>query len=554
MKKLPIGISDFKHIVEGHYWYADKTLLVRELLERGAGVTLLPRPRRFGKTLNLSMLNYFFSSSAQARHLFDNTAIASDPTSMAHQGQYPVIFLTFKDVKTATWPEALEYIAVLVGREFAKHEHVIWSYLNAKEQVFYSAITECTSTKVQLEASLMWLSDVLFRVHKKKIVILLDEYDAPIHAAFHHGYYQEMVGFIRNFLSGALKDNVALQLGVLTGILRTAKEGIFSGLNNLTVHTIVDEPFSTRFGFTESEVEQLLADYHLQEKRAEVKEWYNGYRFAGTTIYNPWSLLNCVQNKGSLQPYWANTSDNALIMEVIALADATTKHALELLMMRQVVYKEVDASFVFSDVEHHAVALWSLLLFAGYLTPQTQEVIEGRWKCNLTIPNKEIYVLYKQLIERSFDQALSYTGVKQMQYALTQGEGDLFEEMIQKYLLNSMSMFDLPSDEPEKSYYLFVLGLLVTLSDVYEVISNRESGYGRYDIMLVPKDVKKRGIVIEFKRVAKKESLEQAAEAAVEQISEKQYAHELKRRGISTITGFGIAFKGKEVLLKQIEL
>lgn len=554
MKKLPIGISDFKHIVEEHYWYADKTLLIKELLERGAGVTLLPRPRRFGKTLNLSMLNYFFSNSAQARHLFDNTAIARDSNGMAHQGQYPVILLTFKDVKVATWQEALQKIQNILSELFARQDKNIVAGLSEHEQRYWEAILHKIATKTDVEDSLKFLSQTLERYYGKKVVILLDEYDAPIHAAFKHGYYQEMVGFIRNFLSGALKDNTALQLGVLTGILRMAKEGIFSGLNNLTVHTILDEPFSTRFGFTESEVEQLLADYHVQEKRAEVKEWYNGYRFAGTTIYNPWSLLNCIQNKGSLQPYWANTSDNALIMEVIARADATTKHALELLMMRQVIYKEVDASFVFSDVEYHAVALWSLLLFAGYLTPQTQDLIEGRWKCNLAIPNKEIYVLYKQLIERSFDRVLSYTGVKQMQYALAQGDGDLFEEMIQKYLLNSMSIFDLPNDEPEKSYHLFVLGLLVTLGDVYEVISNRESGYGRYDIMLVPKDVKKRGVVIEFKRVAKKESLEQAAEAAVEQIREKQYTHELRRRGITTITGFGIAFQGKEVLLQQIEL
>lgn len=554
MKKLPIGISDFKEIIEQKYHYIDKTLLVRELIERVSKVVLLPRPRRFGKTLNLSMLNYFFSNTARARHLFEDTSIAGDSDSMAHQGQYPVIFLSFKDVKVATWSEALRKMQNMLSELFACQDKNIVAGLTEHEQRFWEAILYRTAQKADLEDSLKFLSRALERYYGKKVVVLLDEYDAPIHAAFQYGYYQEMVGFMRNLLSCVLKDNLSLHLGVLTGILRTAKEGIFSGLNNLVVYTILDEPFSTHFGFTESEVEQLLVDYQLQEKRAEVKEWYNGYHFAGATIYNPWSLLNCVQNQGKLQPYWANTSDNALIMEIIARADESTKRALEALMRHQAVYEEVDAAFVFSDVEHHIVALWSLLLFAGYLTPQTQELREGRWYCDLIIPNKEIYVLYKQLIERSFNQALSYAGVTQMRYALETGKGDLFEEVIQKYLLNSMSMFDLPSDEPEKSYHLFVLGLLVTLSDVYEVISNRESGYGRYDIILVPKDPKKYGIVIEFKRVMKKETLEQAAKSAVQQIQEKHYAHELRCRGITKITGFGIAFQGKEVLLKQAEL
>jgi hypothetical protein len=551
MKPLPIGVSSFKDMIKGGYYYVDKTLLIKELLDKRNKVTLLPRPRRFGKTLNLSMLNCFFSNTEQAQHLFANTAIARHPDCMAWQGQYPVIFITFKDVKVSNWQEAYAKIQDLIKTEYDRLKASLTGVLSDTEKTDYDQILAKTASKTVYEKSLQFLSDLLHRHYQKKVVILLDEYDAPIHAAFTHGYYKEMVEFIRNLFSTALKDNDALEFSVMTGILRTAKEGIFSGLNNLKVYTILQEPFSHYFGFTQPEVEELLATYNLTKKSDEIQVWYNGYQFAGTTIYNPWSLLNCMQDKGILIPYWTNTSDNALILRLLAQADEFLKTEFEHLLQGATASQEIDEAFVFPGMERSELAIWSLLVFSGYLTPHKQELIEGHWVCELAIPNKEILILYKDLLRKGFEEVFSSSGIRKLQEALAHGNGELFEKILQEYVLNSISMFDLPSDEPEKSYHLFVLGLLVTLQDSYDVVSNRESGYGRYDIMLIPKDVTKRGIVIEFKRVEKKESLETAAAKALEQIKAKRYDQELKKRGIQTITYFGIAFKGKEVLLLQ---
>jgi hypothetical protein len=551
MKRLPIGISNFKTIISNDYYYVDKTLLIKELLDKKSGVTLLPRPRRFGKTLNLSMLNYFFSNIEQAGDLFANTAIAEHPTIMASQGQYPVIFITFKDIKVSNWSDAYQKIQGVIRDEYDRLLKTLINSMTDAEKIDYEAIIARTALKDTYEKSLKLLSTLLCRHYQKKVVILLDEYDAPIHAAFTHSYYKKMVEFIRNLFSSALKDNDTLEFGVMTGILRTAKEGIFSGLNNLNVCSLLGRDFSDKFGFTQSEVDTLLTDYGLTEKSNEIKKWYNGYQFAGTTIYNPWSILMCAEKKGDLAPYWTNTSDNAIILRLLAQADEFLKREFEQLLQGATISQEVDEAFVFPGMERSKLAIWSLLVFSGYLTPHKQELIEGHWVCELAIPNKEIMILYKDLLRAGLEKAFPSAGVQKLQEALAHGNGELFEKILQKYVLNSMSMFDLPSDEPEKSYHLFVLGLLVTLQDSYDVVSNRESGYGRYDIMLVPKDVSKRGIVIEFKRVEKKESLETAAAKALEQIKAKQYDQELKKRGITTITYFGIAFKGKEVLLLQ---
>jgi predicted AAA-ATPase/PD-(D/E)XK nuclease superfamily protein len=551
MKRVPIGISSFKTIIEDGYYYIDKTLFIKELLDKKSGVTLLPRPRRFGKTLNLSMLNYFFSNTEQAGHLFANTAIAQYPEGMAHQGQYPVIFITFKDVKVSSWQKAYGELILLIKKEFERHYGVLASNMTPIEIADYTAIMQRKADEALFTHSLETLSYLLYRHYQKKVIILLDEYDAPIHAAFMHGYYKEMVEFIRNLFSSALKDNDALEFGVMTGILRTAKEGIFSGLNNLNVCTLLERDFSDKFGFTQSEVDSLLTAYALTKKSNEIKRWYNGYQFAGTTIYNPWSILMCVEKKGDLALYWSNTSDNAFILRLLAKSDEFLKTEVELLLQGTTISQEIDEAFVFPGMEHSKLAIWSLLVFSGYLTLHKQQLIEGHWICELAIPNKEILILYKDLLRRGFEKGFSSAGVQKLQEALAQGDGELFEQILQEYVLNSMSMFDLPNDEPEKSYHLFVLGLLVTLQDSYDVVSNRESGYGRYDIMLIPKDVTKRGIVIEFKRTEKKETLEIAASKALEQIKAKRYDQELKKRGIKAISYFGIAFKGKEVLLQE---
>ncbi len=551
MKRLPIGISDFKEIVELHYFYIDKTLLVKEILNKGSKVLLLPRPRRFGKTLNLSMLYYFFSNAGEYNNLFANTAIAQYPDIMTYQGQYPVVFLTFKDVKVSTWQQAFERIAALVVNVFRQFEADLISHVNEYDQRYYENIMSGNYTKTQLENSLEWLTKALWKIKGKKVIILLDEYDAPIHAAYQHGYYQEMTEFIRNFLSAALKDNTALEFGVLTGILRTAKEGIFSGLNNLNVCTILNEDFSDKFGFTQEEVDTLLEHYALMGKRDEVKQWYNGYQFANTTVYNPWSLISFVDKKGAFGCYWANTSDNALIKRLITHASTELLMQLESVLHGAVVRQRIEEAFIVPSMERNELIVWSLLVFTGYLTPKRQELAKGRFIGDLTIPNQEIHGIYDDLLQEILRQPLQITSVRVLLRALQEGDGVVFEKIVREYLQNSISMFDLPNNEPEKSYHLFVLGLLVTLSDTYEVLSNRESGYGRYDIMLIPKNLQQRGIIIEFKKADEREELEEAAQRALQQIHTQAYAAQMRNRGVSIITAFGIAFKGKEVLLKQ---
>jgi hypothetical protein len=550
MKQLPIGTTNFKEIIEKDYYYIDKTLLIKELLDRGNKVTLLPRPRRFGKTINLSMFNYFFSNTELAEHLFVSTAIAQHPAIMAQQGKYPVIFLTFKDVKMSNWQEAYERIAILIARQYEYYQDII-NPPHAQTQSYYQVILNSKATKVQLEVSLQELSNILYQHYQKKVIILLDEYDAPIHAAFTHGYYKEMVEFIRNLFSAALKDNDALEFSVMTGILRTAKEGIFSGLNNLKVYTVLQEPCSTYFGFTQQEVDRCLADYNLSEKSHAIKEWYNGYQFAGTTIYNPWSILNCVQEHGELVPYWSHTSDNALIKKLITHAPIHLQQQLEQILYNKPVRQPLEDAFIYPTIESNETALWSLLVFSGYLTCTKQELVVGKYYGDLLIPNQEVRLIYEDLLKEMLTQPFKTITLRTLYEALSTGNGSSFEEILQEYFLNSISAFDLPDNEPEKSYHLFVLGLLVTLQDTYEIVSNRESGYGRYDIMLVPKDSTKRGIIIEFKRTLPKETLETAATKALEQIHAKQYVRDLTRRGIQAITAFGIAFKGKEVLLKE---
>jgi predicted AAA-ATPase/PD-(D/E)XK nuclease superfamily protein len=551
MKRLPIGVTNFKKLIEEDYYYVDKTLLIKELLDKGNAVTLLPRPRRFGKTINLSMLNYFFSNTEQGGHLFTSTAIAQHQDTMAYQGKYPVIFISFKDVKVSNYTKAFQHIGELLAKEFNRYKEILLPILSAHEDAVYNAILAEKASEVQLETSLKYLTDLLCRHYQKKVIILLDEYDAPIQAAFTHGYYKELVEFIRNLFSAALKDNNNLEMGVLTGILRTAKEGIFSGLNNLKVYTVLQEPSSTYFGFTQQEVDACLADYNLTDKTQAIKEWYNGYRFAGTTIYNPWSILNCVQEHGELVPYWSHTSDNALIKKLIIHAPMHLQQQLEQILKNEPVEQPIEDAFIYPTIESNETALWSLLVFSGYLTTLQRKRVGDEYRYDLAIPNKEVRTIYKKFLEEALSQPLKTTTVRALYEALITGDGSSFEQIIQEYILNSISMFDLPKNEAEKSYHLFVLGLLVTLSDTYDVVSNRESGYGRYDIMLVPKDLTKRAIIIEFKRVLPKETLEIAATKALEQIHAKQYAQELKNRGIHTITAFGIAFKGKEVLLKQ---
>lgn len=407
MKQLPIGISDFKTVIED-YFYIDKTLLIDDLMTASKAVILTTRPRRFGKTLNLSMLKYFFEKREESyAYLFFETDIWRKPEYHALQGQYPVIFLSFKDCKQATYSKALENLSLIIGTEFNRHKFLLQHDLVEEyERKRFRAYLELTASEVQLGNSLLFLSELLTRAYGKKCIILIDEYDTPILEAHLHGYYEPMIYLVRSILTAALKDNSYLYRGFLTGILRTAKEGIFSGLNNISAFSLLSPHAADKFGFTEVEVDSLLNEAHLDNKKHDIKEWYNSYRCGSLTLYNPWSILNCITESGALQPYWVNTSDNALVTDLIASADNESKKELEALLSGKEVEKEIQEACTFPDVDHDSVHLWSLLLFTGYITFSKHEIIGGKNYCSLKIPNKEIQLIYHNLIQSIFSKSL----------------------------------------------------------------------------------------------------------------------------------------------------
>ncbi len=554
MKKLPIGTSDFKKLINEDYYYVDKTLFIKELIESSGEVLLIPRPRRFGKTLNLSMLRYFFEKTeTDTSILFAHTEIWKHEEYKKLQGKNPVIFLTFKDIKESDWHKAYESFRIIIAKEFKRHESALLPTLSDFHRKTYQAILEQNASEVVYTQSLSLLTELLYNHYQKKVIVLLDEYDAPIHAGYNNGYYNEATQFMRSLLTAVLKDNSYLERGVLTGILRTAKEGIFSGLNNLKVCSLLDNAFQDKFGFSQFEVEQFLKDYNHLNSLDDVQQWYNGYTIGTTTIYNPWSLLMYSDNQWRLQPYWVNTSDNQIIKKLVTLSDSEVKADLELLLSGATVTKIVDEAIIFPGIEDNAQAVWSLLLFSGYLTYTSCKLERGKSYCNLTIPNEEVKILYETFIQEIIESMLTKTKFKSFLTAIISGDIETFSLLLQEFIVNSMSFYDLPNDEPEKSYHLFVLGLLVLLADTYQIKSNRESGYGRYDIMLIPHDKNKLATIIEFKKVST-ESLEKTAQNALEQITAKQYAQELKALGITHIKALGIAFQGKKVLVLEQDL
>lgn len=552
MKRLPIGLSDYKKLIDDDFYYVDKTLFINDLLTKGGHVNLFPRPRRFGKTLNLSMIKCFFEKTETPHaYLFEDKKIWTVESAKKHFGAYPVIFLTFKSIKEECWDNAYKKMVRLIADEFRRHHYLLDS-LDAHEKDIFNQLVSEQADEARYGTSLLFLSRLLNRYHQTNVIILIDEYDAPIHEAFLRGYYDKVITFMRSFLGDGLKNNNHLKLGVITGILRTAKEGIFSGLNNLEVFTILRNETADYFGFTEREIQQLLADYHLSATLDQFKTWYNGYFIVNSKIYNPWSSLNCVKNNGDLLPYWVNTSDNALIKKIIAQAQPDIKQACsELLSGKPLPNVPIEESMVLPGMLKNSNDIWNLMLFAGYLTVSSQHIEEGIRYADLIIPNKELTVLFKKIITDLFQEAVGFADVGHVEDALRRGDGKLFETLFSKFILVSMSSFDIPAEEPENSYHLFALGLLVVFTHRYSVRSNRESGYGRYDIMLIPHDKKEQGIVIEFKKKDKHETLEECTDRALEQINSKGYATELQALGITNIVLFGIGCHKKEVLLKQ---
>lgn len=555
-KKLAIGINDFKKLREENYYYVDKSLLIKEIIDEDAEVLLLPRPRRFGKSLNLSMLRYFFENSENDNsNLFSGLKIAENEFNcLEKMGKFPVINLDFKGSRANNWELALQRLKRSIAVEFQRHSYLLKSdKLLEYEKEEYQDIMALKADQTAYEFALENLSRYLKEFHQQNVIILIDEYDEAVQASYLNEYYDQMLDFMRSFLIRGLKGNPNLEKGILTGILRVVKESIFSGLNNLLVSGLLESKYDQFFGLLEKEVEEIFSYYDLEYRLQEVKRWYNGYYFGDQLVYNPWSIINCIASQGELKPYWVNTSGNELIKDLIINAEAEVKGQFEDLLKNKSFKTRIDENIVFADVRTKSSSLWSFLLYSGYLKANTRQREQGRLYCELEIPNQEIKYIYEEIIYDWLEESISSNKLSEMLTALITGNIEEFSLIFKDFVLSSMSSFDPAGNEAEKVYHAFVLGLLLNLNDNYEINSNRESGYGRYDIMVIPNKKDKLGIIIEFKKVADNENLDKAVKAALKQIEERKYQQELKKRGIKNVIHLGIAFSGKNVKIKAAE-
>lgn len=543
MKQLPIGVSDFKELIEGNYYFIDKTNLLKEIVQDGAKVKLFTRPRRFGKTLNMSMLRYFFDikNAENHRKLFTGLDIR-ESSYFEKQGKYPVIYLSLKDIKEVSWQDCSRRIRKVLSDLFAEYKY-LRDDLDQRDLKNFDGIWLEEVDGNYFDA-LKDLSKYLSRYHEKKVVILLDEYDTPMVSAYENGYYEEAMTFFRNFYSAALKDNVCLELGVMTGILRVAKEGIFSGLNNLAVYSILDERYSSYFGLTEMEVKEALNYYELKSNLQEVKEWYDGYCFGKIEIYNPWSIINYISNR-KVGAYWVGTSNNFLVYDLLEKSGRDIFEDLRKIFQGSSLPKTLDYSFSFQDMQNPN-EVWQLLTHSGYLKA---EELGEKERYALSIPNREIYSFF----EKSFlNRFLGGVDLFQEMIKELKKENLLgFERKLQSILSHSMSYYD--GSMQEKYYHNLVLGMLLSLTKEYHVRSNQESGYGRYDLLLEPKRKEDTAYLFEFKVAKREEDLEKKAEEAITQMEENHYDVELRERGIGKLLLLGIAFCGKKVKVKFLD-
>ena len=556
-KTIQVGTSNFKELIEENHFFVDKSLLIKEFVQNGAKVILTPRPRRFGKTLNMSMLKHFFDieNKEENKNLFKGLKIENEKEIMKLQGQYPVVFLSFKNQKHFNFSNLQDGIKSLMANIYNEHGYLLESdKLSQFDKNKFMSILNRSASIVDFLEAVSDLTRYLSKYYNQKVIVLIDEYDVPLQEAFIRGYYEEALVLVRNILTAGLKDNVYLEKALVTGILRVAKESIFSGLNNLEVNTILGLNFNDKFGFEEEEVKDLLQYYDLECKMDEVKNWYNGYMFGGKVIYNPWSVLNYIKNnEQGFMPYWINSSGNELIKRLLSRGTKETKECLEELIKGNAITKIVDDHIVMKDVDEDEENIWSFLTMSGYLKPIKQELIRGKIKCDLKIQNEEVHIFYENLIEKWFKESLTSQNYNTMLKALITKDVETFDEIFTEFIVRSMSYFDVSGKEPEKVYHAFVLGMIVSLNNEYEVKSNKESGYGRYDVMLIPRDASNLGIIIEFKRIKETNSktIKTGIEEALKQIEENKYEAELIDRGVGDILKLAIVFKGKKVKIVE---
>ena len=561
--KPPIGLSHFPTLIREEYAYVDKSLLIRSVLDSPAQVLLLPRPRRFGKTLNLSMLRAFFDRDMPGTaELFRGLAIErAGEEYMAHRGRYPVVFLSLKDVKTLNWEDCLGHLRQVISREFKRHEMLLeGGFLDIRERELFEKVLARQCAGHELEGSLSNLLAWLERATGERVILFIDEYDTPIHAGYQSGFYEEIISFMRNWLSGALKDHASLDKGVLTGILRVARESIFSGLNNLEVAGILEAgAFADKFGFTEPEVEKLLADSALSEKLPEAREWYNGYLFGETVIYNPWSVLNFIHKQPAPPAaHWVNTSSNDLVRELLESGGGEIREDLEALLAGGSVECQVTEDLPMRDLSGDVENIWSLLLFSGYLKPVGVRGDSSEPDYRLAIPNREVSILYRRIIRHWLTRHLRSKYLNRLLDALVAGEVPEFAKHLQTLVLGMLSYHDTAGGKdkvPEVVYQSFVLGLLANLGDRYRIRSNMESGLGRADILMSPvgtgEQGGERGIVMEFKRLTEGEEMERELSAALVQIEEKEYPATLRAEGCREVLALAVVFDGKRLAVRE---
>lgn len=548
-RSLPIGVSDFKLATTGYY-YVDKTLMIRDFLDKKPMVSLFTRPRRFGKTLNMDMLRVFFEKTNEDTSVYfkDKQIWQCGDYYTKHQGQYPVIFLTFKDVKSMTWEETFQKIRRLISLEFIRHNELeTSSVLTAYEKEQYHLLAGDSGDEVDCQMGLQLLSLLLHKHYGRECIIIIDEYDTPIQQGHTCNFYPEIVNFMRNFFSGGLKDNPHLAFGFLTGILRVAKESIFSGMNNLKTYSILDDGYSSYFGFTEKEVKDMLRYYGKDDKYNELSEWYDGYRFGNTEIFNPWSVINYISDNCFPKAFWQSTGSNEIIGEIIQTATPEITKDLYKLLCGEKIAAYIDTGVIYPEVQNNPYSIYSFLLVAGYLKvaniyPQS----DGNFMCDVAIPNKEITFVYeKEVLNRTNQNSLAIS----ISQAIFSKDTQKLQALLEDFMVKSISSID---GANEGFYHGMMLGLCAILGNRYKIRSNRESGLGRFDIQLMPLTKGMPGFTFEFKHTKDEHTdLSALADSALQQIEAKKYDTELRDNGVNSIISIGIAFRGKSTVVRR---
>ena len=548
-KSLPIGVSDFKLATTGYY-YVDKTLMIRDFLDKKPMVSLFTRPRRFGKTLNMDMLRVFFEKTNEDTSVYfkDKQIWQCGNYYTKHQGQYPVIFLTFKDIKSMTWEETFQKIRRLISLEFIRHNELeTSSVLTSYEKEQYHLLAGDTGDEVDCQMGLQLLSLLLHKHYGRECIIIIDEYDTPIQQGHTCNFYPEIVNFMRNFFSGGLKDNPHLAFGFLTGILRVAKESIFSGMNNLKTYSILDDGYSSYFGFTEKEVKDMLRYYGKDDKYNELSEWYDGYRFGNTEIFNPWSVINYISDNCFPKAFWQSTGSNEIIGEIIQTATPEITKDLYKLLCGEKIATYIDTGVIYPEVQNNPYSIYSFLLVAGYLKianiyPQS----DGNFMCDVAIPNKEITFVYeKEVLNRTNQNSLAIS----ISQAVFSKDTQKLQALLEDFMVKSISSID---GANEGFYHGMMLGLCAILGNRYKIRSNRESGLGRFDIQLMPLTKGMPGFIFEFKHTKDEHTdLSALADSALQQIEAKKYDTELRDNGVNSIIRIGIAFRGKSAVVRR---